>query len=148
MAIRPIVLLTLAAGAAAVFCMRHAAAHHSITAEYDTARTVTITGVISNVTLINPHVWIEVKSDGGGETTAVEMGAPNALTRRGVDPRTLLTVGRKVVVEGFPALNRNGDAQGPRLSGRVLVTDDGVRHDVSDAFGWTLIVPRPPPTVD
>lgn len=141
MSIRCAVLLTLLAAAAAGSYAQHAAAHHSIAAEYDTSRTVTITGIISNVTLVNPHVWIEVKSagDAQGEATHVEMGAPNALVRRGVDPRTLLTVGKTVVVEGLPASNGS-----KRMSGRVLVTADGVRHDVSDAFGWMTIEALPP----
>jgi hypothetical protein len=139
-----VVLAAVVTFGGAGLSIRHAAGHHSIASEYDVAQTVTISGVISSVQLVNPHVWIEVKSanDAPGAATHIEMAAPNALVRRGIDPRVLFAVGRAVVVEGLPALNR-----GNRVSGRVLVSD-GVRYDVSDAFGWqqlTPTAPTPPP---
>ena len=35
-------------------------AHHSIASEYDATKATTITGVMSKVEWLNPHVWISI----------------------------------------------------------------------------------------
>jgi hypothetical protein len=68
------------------------AAHHSISAEFDTSKRVTFTGSVKKVDWLNPHIYthVEVKeSDGRVVTYRVEGGAPNALYRRGIRPDSL-----------------------------------------------------------
>ncbi len=45
----------------------HAFAHHSFGAEYDSAKPVTLTGVVTKIDWSNPHVYIylDVKGDNG-----------------------------------------------------------------------------------
>ncbi len=56
-------------------------AHHSLTAEFDLDRKVTLTGTVARVEWMNPHAWIHVQTESG--LWAVEVGAPNELIRRG-----------------------------------------------------------------
>jgi hypothetical protein len=82
-----------------------ALAHHSLTAEFDTDRTVTITGTITEMKWTNPHAWlyINVKDDKGQTRNwAVEFATPNQLYRRGW-AREDLPAGAVVTVNGYPS---------------------------------------------
>ena len=60
-------------------------AHHSYAA-FDRNKTVTITGVISDIEWTNPHTWVFVMAPGpDGKVTrwAIEGDGPGAMTRRG-----------------------------------------------------------------
>jgi hypothetical protein len=62
------------------------AAHHSLTAEFDTSRTISLSGTITGMKWTNPHSWlfIDVKNERGQvENWAVEFASPNSLYRRG-----------------------------------------------------------------
>jgi hypothetical protein len=99
-----------------------AAAHHSFAAEYDATKRVTLTGVMTKVSWLNPHVWLYIAvagADGKVITWAIELRAPGVLHRHGWRPRDL-PVGSKVTVEGWPA--RNGS---PTLSGTRVLLPDG-----------------------
>jgi Family of unknown function (DUF6152) len=92
-----------------------AAAHHGFAAEYDTAKTLKVTGVITKFEFTNPHAWIyiDVKNDDGTVTNwAFEMSSPNVLYRKGWT-RTSLKPGDAVTVEAFRARDgsHNGNAQ-------------------------------------
>jgi hypothetical protein len=76
-------------------------AHHSFSAEFDTNRRVTLTGVVTKVAWQNPHTffYIDVKDEATGKVNnwAVEMGSPNGLTGRGWTRNTLV-IGNTVTV--------------------------------------------------
>src|SRR2546421_284208 len=58
-----------------------AVAHHSVSAEFDTNKKVTFTGVVKKVDWMNPHIYthVEVKeADGKTIVYKVEGGAPNS----------------------------------------------------------------------
>jgi hypothetical protein len=79
-------------------------AHHSLAAEYDVEKTVTITGVISEMKWSNPHSWltVDVKDEKGQMNKwAVEFGSPNSLYRRGWR-RDDLPNGLTVTVTAYP----------------------------------------------
>jgi len=64
-----------------------ASAHHSVQAEFDLNKPLTITGVVTKVEWINPHsyLYLEVKDDGGNvKHWAFEMAGPGALRRAGL----------------------------------------------------------------
>jgi hypothetical protein len=85
-----------------------ALAHHSFSSEYDASKPVTLTGVVTKVEWLNPHVYfyINVKDESGKTVNwALEMGAPSGLQRQGWT-RNTLKVGDTVKVEG--SLARNG----------------------------------------
>jgi hypothetical protein len=109
-------------------------AHHSLTATYDTGNLVPLSGVISRVEVMNPHVKVALDSrDAGGSVTTwtIEMAAPNALVRRSVDMQ-LLKAGQPVTIEAW--LRRDGTKE---ATGRTLVTADGKRVDIGDSLNWT-----------
>jgi Family of unknown function (DUF6152) len=64
-----------------------AVAHHSVTAEFDPSKEFTITGVLSKVLWVNPHVYwfVDVKDESGKvETWSFEGNPPGMYHRAGV----------------------------------------------------------------
>src|SRR4051812_35715727 len=90
---------------AAVFTVS-AAAHHSINAEFDLNKTITLAGTVINVDWMNPHtyVFVDVKDPEVGKTRtwACELASPAELARRGFT-RESLKVGMSVRVAGTRA---------------------------------------------
>ena len=85
-----------------------ALAHHSLTAEFDTDRTVTVSGTITEMKWSNPHAWlyITVKDPKGQmQNWAVEFATPNQLYRRGWT-REDLPAGAVVTVNGYPSRDK------------------------------------------
>jgi hypothetical protein len=98
------------------------AAHHSLTVEFDTSRTVTLTGTITEMKWSNPHAWlhIDVKDQNGQvRNWAIEFGSPNSLYRRGwrqtdLPPRDIVTV------TGYPSRDNS-----PVISATDVKLPDG-----------------------
>jgi hypothetical protein len=84
-------------------------AHHSFAAQYDSTKAVTLTGKVTKVEWMNPHIYfyIDVTDEETGEVTpwALEMGGPNALIRLGWT-RDSMKTDDVVTVEG--TLARDG----------------------------------------
>jgi Family of unknown function (DUF6152) len=87
-----------------------ALAHHSFSAEFDAAKPIKLTGIVTKVEWTNPHVWfyINVKDEATGKVSnwGAEMGPPHGLQRSGWR-RESLKIGESVSVDGF--LARNGE---------------------------------------
>jgi len=103
-----------------------ALAHHSFSAEFDAAKPIKLTGIVTKVEWTNPHVWfyVNVKDEATGQVTnwGAEMGPPHGLQRSGWRRETL-KIGESVSVDGF--LARNGEN---RLNARtVTLTATGGR---------------------
>ena len=81
-------------------------AHHSINAEFDSTKQVTLTGTVTNVDWMNPHtyVFVDVKDPALGKTRtwACELSSPADLARRGFT-RESLKVGMSIRVIGSRA---------------------------------------------
>jgi hypothetical protein len=81
-------------------------AHHSFSAEYDSAKPVKVTGYVTRIDWQNPHVYfyLDVKNAETGrvENWAFEMGAPTAIARQGWT-KTTMKIGDTVTVEGTRA---------------------------------------------
>ena len=80
-------------------------AHHSFAAEYDNNKPIKVSGKVTKVEWLNPHiyVYIDVKDEKGSTINyAVEGGAPNGLFRQGWRKDTL-KVGDTLAIEGFLA---------------------------------------------
>jgi hypothetical protein len=104
-------------------------AHHSFAAEYDDQKPLKISGTLTKVEWMNPHVWyyVDVKNPDGTVTTwALSGGAPGQLMRRGVT-KDLLVLGSTVNVEGFRAKDGSNNGFGTRVTygdGRNVFTAD------------------------
>ena len=93
-------LACLVLAAAVLGTAARIAAHHSLTAEFDTNKTVTLSGTITGMKWTNPHSWlyIDVRNQRGQlENWAVEFASPNSLYRRGwrksdLPPKDVITV--------------------------------------------------------
>ena len=83
-----------------------ASAHHSVSGQYDASRPLTLTGVISKVDWINPHVYLhlDVKDATTGQVTswAVTTYSPAALRRVGAT-RANFGQGQAVTVLAYHA---------------------------------------------
>jgi len=109
-------------------------AHHSFAAEYDASKPVNMTGAVTKVEWMNPHVWfyVDIKDEATGQVNnwAAEMGSPNALTREGWN-RNTLKIGTKVSFEGTRA--KDGSY---KLNARN-VTVDGKKLGAASSQGVT-----------
>ena len=115
-------------------------AHHSVSAKFDTAKLVSLSGVITKVGLTNPHVTLQLDvkdSEGKVTTWNLELAPPGAL-KRTVDPK-VFQIGLQVTVESWLAKNGAKEA-----SARTVITPDGQRLSVGDT--WFVIetsMPKP-----
>jgi hypothetical protein len=92
-------------GALALAC-GDAAAHHSVAGQFDASTRTTITGVVSKVDWINPHVYIHIDVPGAITTWRLE-SLPTAMLRKaGLTSEMLKAGGQKVTAAVI--LARNG----------------------------------------
>ena len=113
-------------------------AHHSVAEIYDIDKVVPLSGVVTSVQVVNPHVTVNLDTRdalGNVTTWTIEVAPPNALRRRRFDPRSL-TPGQQVTFES--GLRKDGRRE---ATGRTLVTGDGKRVDVGDGLGWSMVAP-------
>jgi len=103
-----------------------AVAHHSVSAEFDTTKTITFTGKVKEVNWGNPHIYTSVEAadpDSGKMTVfRVEGAAPNALFRQGWRKDTL-KIGQQVKVTG----NRAKNPESLNIGQATILTDAGLR---------------------
>jgi hypothetical protein len=106
------------------------AAHHSFAAEYDADKPVKVSGVVTKVEWLNPHIWFyvdEKAEDGKVNHWAFSGGAPGQLMRRGI-MKDVIQPGMMVVVEGFRAKDGSNNANGSKVTfpdGRQVFTASG-----------------------
>jgi hypothetical protein len=87
-------------------------AHHSFAAEYDNKKPVKLTGTITKIDWMNPHVYffMDVEGDSGKVTSwGFEMGPPNLLQNQGWTKNTM-KIGDVVIVEGTLAKDGTNQA--------------------------------------
>jgi len=93
--------LLVSAGLVAAAALR-VAAHHSFAAEFDINKPVKLTGSVTKLEWMNPHIWVylDVKDDLGAlQHWQCEGGAPNTLTRNGWN-KDSLRYGDQVTIDG------------------------------------------------
>ena len=104
------------------FAAMAAFAHHSYTAEFDLAKPVKLTGVLTRVEWTNPHIWVylDVKDENGKTTNwGFSASPPGMLTRRGIT-RQSLKPGEVLTISGHRAKDGSNNA-----SGNVVTFADG-----------------------
>jgi hypothetical protein len=82
-------------------------AHHSVPGQFDVSKPMTLTGTISKVDWINPHIYVhlDVKDQNGAVTTWALATLPTAMMRRSKITRASLTgrPGEVVTIRAVPA---------------------------------------------
>jgi hypothetical protein len=97
-------------------------AHHSFEAEFDLKKPVTLTGKVTKMDWMNPHIYIhlDAKDDNGVEGIwACEGGNPSSLIRNGWK-RDSLKAGDSIVIKGYRAKDGSNTC-----NGRTVQTADG-----------------------
>ena len=101
-------------------------AHHSVSAEFDTTKTITFTGKVKEVNWGNPHIYTSVEANdpdtGKPVVFRVEGGAPNALFRAGWRKDTL-KIGETVKVTG----NRAKKPESMNIGQATIFSEKGVK---------------------
>jgi Family of unknown function (DUF6152) len=94
------------------------AAHHSFSAEFDASKPIAVTGTITRVEWMNPHIWFYlavVEPNGATREWGFSAAPPGVLMRRGVT-KDVLKIGAVVNVEGFRARDGSNNASGGRVT--------------------------------
>ena len=115
-------LTVLGVGLGLSLAVTPVSAHHAFTAEFDANQPVTMRGLVTKIEWINPHSWlyVDVKGpDGQVVNWRFELGAPNALFRRGWR-KDSIPLGIEVEVTGF-----RGKSGRPIANGRTIKFADG-----------------------
>jgi hypothetical protein len=114
-------------------CLLPLFAHHSVEAQYDISKTVTIRGVVTKTEWTNPHTrfWVDVKNDDGTVSSwEMELLPPSTLKRQGVK-QDFLKRGDAVAVEIWTA--KDGSKFGHTLT---LTFADGQVMPFPRGLGW------------
>jgi hypothetical protein len=111
-----------------------ARAHHSFAADFDVTKHVTLTGRVTRIEWLNPHVHIYM--DVAAEPVrsvpwAIELGSPNGLRQRGWTPKTL-KIGDVITIDG--SLAKDGSHLANASS---IVLPSGVRMSTGSGVGKT-----------
>lgn len=116
--------LPLLSALGALALASQAGAHHSVAGQFDADKRTTITGVVSKVDWINPHVYIhmDVADENGAVTTWRLESLPTAMLRKaGLTSDMIKGGGQKVTAVAIMA--RNGT---PNLAWLLNLTyEDG-----------------------
>jgi hypothetical protein len=116
---------SLAAVSLTLWLTRPALAHHSFDAEYDSKKTITLTGTVTKLDWVNPHafVFIDTKDESGVvKSFKIEMGPPYALVRGGWKRETV-KVGDKVTVEAAALAKDGSNAAGSEQTTHMVLAD-------------------------
>jgi hypothetical protein len=98
-------------------------AHHSFSAAFDENKPVSVTGVMAEIRIENPHSWFFVNvTDDSGKVTrwGFEGNTPTSLLRAGYK-RDAVKVGDKVTIKGSRARDMNATMG----AAREIVLPDG-----------------------
>ena len=126
--------LAVTAAAVALFGAASAVpvgAHHSFAAEYDSSKTIKVTGEVVRLEWTNPHARVVV--DGKDENGVkkewdFELGPPTTLMRRGWN-RNSLKPGNVITVEGFRSKDEPSTA-----NARTVKLSDGRQVFAGSSF--------------
>jgi hypothetical protein len=118
------------------FCVA-AQAHHSFRSQYDADQPLTVTGVVTKIEWMNPHVYfyIDVTDEASGkvENWGFEMGPPHMLQQRGWK-RNTMQIGDVLEVHGTRARDGSLTAN----ARRVVMTSTGEVLGAASSEGQTI----------
>lgn len=116
--------LRLIVGGVGSMLIAAAHGHHSFRAQYDATKPVEVTGYVTKIDWMNPHVYFYidvVNAEGETESWAFEMGPPHMLEQRGWK-RNSMAIGDELEVVGTRARDGSltANARTVKLRGQVL----------------------------
>ena len=114
-------------------------AHHSVSANFDTATVVEVSGVVTELSWRNPHVRFELaeeSADGTARTFAIEMTSLTNLRRAGLSGQ-LLEVGDTIRVAGMPGRR---DSAALYVQNMLLANGDEVVLEPNAEPRWANVV--------
>lgn len=127
----------LAAALAAASLLTAAMAHHSFRSQYDADQPLTLTGYVTRIDWMNPHVYlyVDVVSEDSGEIEnwGFEMGPPHMLQDRGWK-RNTLQIGDEVEIHATRARDGSLTAN----ARRVTMTSTGEVLGAASSEGQTI----------
>jgi hypothetical protein len=118
-----VAMVVMVVGVAWIGAPVPARAHHSFAAAFDADQPITVTGVLTEVRLENPHSWffLAVREAGGAVTKwAFEASTPTSIVRSGLKPGFVKS-GDEVTIKGYHARDASQNAG----AARELVLADG-----------------------
>jgi len=119
-------LVSLFLGVGVLVSSASLVAHHSVSAEFDTTKTIKFTGKVTGINWGNPHIYtlVEAPDPANGKTVVfrVEGGPPNSLFRAGWR-KDSLQVGQTVTVSG----NRAKNPESMNVGQATILTEKGVK---------------------
>jgi hypothetical protein len=126
----------LVTGAVCALTLASVSAHHSIQAQFDIRKVLSVSGTVARIEYINPHSYLTVNvTDADGKVTkwAFEMAAAGQLRRAGLSraDRGGLKAGDEVTVTALAA--RDGSNSG--LAQEIKTADGRVFKLAADANG-------------
>ena len=116
----------------AVLSATSAFAHHSFEAEFDKNKTVVLTGTVTKVDWMNPHIYIHLDAKdetGKSASWACEGGNPGSLMRNGWK-RNSLKPGDQIVIDGYRAKDGTNTC-----NGRSVKLADGTKLFAGSSAG-------------
>ena len=113
-----------------------ASAHHSVQAEFDIHKSITVVGTVAKVEWINPHSYITVNAkdtNGNNQRWGFELGGGGALRRAGMsrEDRGGLKPGDQVTIKALAA--KDGSTNG--FLQELTLADGRVFKFAADANG-------------
>lgn len=95
-------------------------AHHALGMQFDTTKTITLTGAVERIDWSNPHVrlFLDVKNASNDVIWEVDMGSPNLQFMNGWKIDTYRR-GDRVKVDAYPARDGSNVAYGMKVSRAV-----------------------------
>lgn len=92
-------------------------AHHGLETQFDTRKTITLTGAVGKIDWSNPHVrlYLDVKDGSGTVTWEVDMGSPNMQMMNGWKIDTYRP-GDRVAVDIHPARDGSNVGYGKKIT--------------------------------
>ena len=122
---------TLAFATLVLATAESATAHHSFAAEYDSSKTIAVTGEVVRLEWTNPHARVIVNGPdekGVKKDWDFELGPPTTLMRRGWN-RNSLKPGNVITVEGFRSKDEPSTA-----NARTVKLSDGRQVFAGSSF--------------
>ena len=100
-----------ALAAAVLFCALPSFAHHAVSAEFNSEKTVTLKGTVSKIDWVNPHIfiYIDVKDESGKVATWRLQSLPPMFFKGSGLTKEKLMDGSEVTFTAFPAKDGTDD---------------------------------------